>query len=185
MTSCGAIGAGLLALIGVQRGDGHPEVTRLLERLLDYRVFADEAGRMNKSLRDTNGGLLLVPQFTLAADTSSGTRPGFSTAAEPAQARILYDQLLEAASEADDEVLAKYLDGETITDPELEACLRKGVKESVLAPVLLGSAVNQCRQRKKNNGSNDWQHGGHAADDCHRSRAEKRHLITCIEVRRV
>ena len=94
---CGAIGAGLLALIGVQRDDGRPEVARLLERLLDYRVFADEAGRMNRSLRDTDGGLLLVPQFTLAADTSSGTRPGFSTAAEPALARSLYEQLLEAA----------------------------------------------------------------------------------------
>ena len=94
---CGAIGAGLLALIGVQRGDGPPQVARLLERLLDYRVFADEAGRMNRSLRDTSGGLLLVPQFTLAADTSSGTRPGFSTAAEPALARSLYEQLLEAA----------------------------------------------------------------------------------------
>ena len=100
----GAIGPGLLALIGVQRGDGRPEVARLLERLLDYRVFADAAGRMNRSLRDTDGGLLLVPQFTLAADTSSGTRPGFSTAAEPAQARILYEQLREAACGAHREV---------------------------------------------------------------------------------
>ncbi|MDE2219293.1 MAG: D-tyrosyl-tRNA(Tyr) deacylase [Gammaproteobacteria bacterium] len=94
---CGAIGAGLLALIGVERADGPPQVARLLERLLDYRVFADEAGRMNRSLRDTGGALLLVPQFTLAADTSSGTRPGFSTAAEPDRARALYGQLLAAA----------------------------------------------------------------------------------------
>jgi D-tyrosyl-tRNA(Tyr) deacylase len=101
---CGAIGAGLLALVGVERGDGPPQVARLLERLLDYRVFADEAGRMNRSLRDTGGGLLLVPQFTLAADTSSGTRPGFSTAAEPALARALYEQLLEAACRAHGEV---------------------------------------------------------------------------------
>jgi D-aminoacyl-tRNA deacylase len=101
---CGAIGAGLLALIGVQRGDGPPQVGRLLERLLDYRVFADDAGRMNRSLRDTRGGLLLVPQFTLAADTASGTRPGFSTAAEPAQARVLYEQLLESARAAHPEV---------------------------------------------------------------------------------
>jgi D-tyrosyl-tRNA(Tyr) deacylase len=100
----GEIGAGLLALIGVQRGDGRPEVARLLERLLDYRVFADEAGRMNRSLRDMRGGLLLVPQFTLAADTASGTRPGFSTAAEPALARALYDELLEAARAAHHEV---------------------------------------------------------------------------------
>ncbi len=102
--TCGAIGAGLLALVGVQRGDGRPEVARLLERLLDYRVFADEGGRMNRSLRDTRGGLLLVPQFTLAADTSSGNRPGFSTAAEPALARTLYDELLEAARGAHHEV---------------------------------------------------------------------------------
>jgi D-tyrosyl-tRNA(Tyr) deacylase len=100
----GEIGAGLLALIGVRRGDGPPQVARLLERLLDYRVFADEAGRMNRSLRDTHGALLLVPQFTLAADTSSGTRPGFSTAAEPGLARALYEQLLAAARAAHPQV---------------------------------------------------------------------------------
>jgi D-aminoacyl-tRNA deacylase len=101
---CGAIGAGLLALIGIERGDGAAQGTRLLERVLDYRVFADAAGRMNRSLRDTGGGLLLVPQFTLAADTSSGNRAGFSTAAEPAQARELYGLLLAAAREAHAEV---------------------------------------------------------------------------------
>jgi len=93
----GAIGPGLLVLIGVQRGDGVAQASRLLQRLLDYRVFADEKGRMNRSLRDTGGGLLLVPQFTLAADTSSGNRPGFSTAAEPALAKTLFDQLLAEA----------------------------------------------------------------------------------------
>ena len=103
---CGAIGKGLLALIGVERADGPPEATRLLERLLGYRVFADHAGRMNRSLRDTGGGLLLVPQFTLAADTSSGTRPGFSTAAEPALARELFEQLLAAARAAHPQVAA-------------------------------------------------------------------------------
>ena len=108
---CGSIGAGLLALIGIERGDGAAQGTRLLERVLDYRVFADEAGRMNRSLRDTGGGLLLVPQFTLAADTSSGNRPGFSTrccsmrrAPRPALARELYGQLLEAARAAHGEV---------------------------------------------------------------------------------
>ena len=103
---CGAIGAGLLALIGVARADGPAQATRLLERLLDYRVFTDDAGRMNRSLRDTAGGLLLVPQFTLAADTSSGTRPGFSTAAEPALARALFEQLLAAARAAHPKVAA-------------------------------------------------------------------------------
>jgi len=97
---CGEIGAGLLALIGIERGDGAAQGTRLLERVLDYRVFADAEGRMNRSLRDTGGGLLLVPQFTLAADTSSGTRPGFSTAADPKLARELYGQLLAAARQA-------------------------------------------------------------------------------------
>lgn len=96
----GEIGAGLLALIGVERGDGPPELARLLERMLDYRVFPDAAGRMNRSLRDTGGGLLLVPQFTLAADTDSGNRPGFSTAAAPALAAGLFGQLVAAARTA-------------------------------------------------------------------------------------
>jgi len=79
----GKIGAGILALIGFERGDQMDAVSRLLTRILTYRIFADDAGRMNLSLADTGGGLLLVPQFTLAADTHKGTRPGFSTAAAP------------------------------------------------------------------------------------------------------
>ena len=100
------IAAGLLALIGVERLDSAAQGTRLLERLLDYRVFADTAGRMNRSLRDTAGGLLLVPQFTLAADTSSGNRPGFSAAAEPARAQALFEQLRAAATAAHQPVAA-------------------------------------------------------------------------------
>ena len=96
----GAIGAGLLALVAVQKGDGEAAAERLLERLLTYRVFADADGRMNLSLRDTGGGLLLVPQFTLAADTRKGTRAGFSTAAEPAEAQRLFSYLLEHARAA-------------------------------------------------------------------------------------
>ncbi len=96
----GAIGHGLLVFIGVQKADGEAEVARLLERLLSYRVFPDEAGRMNRSLRDVQGGLLLVPQFTLAADTSSGTRAGFSTAAEPARAQELFERLVRDARAA-------------------------------------------------------------------------------------
>lgn len=95
-----AIGCGLMVLVGVQKGDGAPQAQRLLERLLSYRVFPDEAGRMNRSVRDVRGGLLLVPQFTLAADTSSGTRPGFSTAAEPVRARELFEGLVRLAREA-------------------------------------------------------------------------------------
>jgi D-tyrosyl-tRNA(Tyr) deacylase len=92
----GAIGPGLLALIGVQPGDGAPQVARMRERLLGYRVFADEAGRMNCSLLQSGGRLLLVSQFTLAADTSSGMRPGFSTAAAPAEAERIFDELVAA-----------------------------------------------------------------------------------------
>ena len=93
----GAIAAGLLALVAVQPGDGEPEVERLLERLLGYRVFADAEGRMNRSLADTGGGLLLVSQFTLAADTKKGMRPGFSTAAAPEVAERWFNHLVELA----------------------------------------------------------------------------------------
>ncbi len=92
----GRIGPGLLALVGVQPGDGAAEVERMATRLLGYRVFADEAGRMNRSLADTGGGLLLVSQFTLAADTRSGMRPGFSTAAAPDEAERVFNLLVEA-----------------------------------------------------------------------------------------
>jgi len=96
----GTIGRGLLVLVGVQKADGEAQVARLLERLLSYRVFPDPDGRMNLSLRDIQGGLLLVPQFTLAADTSSGSRAGFSTAAEPARAKELFERLLRDARAA-------------------------------------------------------------------------------------
>src|SRR5690606_34923641 len=79
----GRIDAGLLALVAVERGDGEAQARRLLERVLGYRIFADAQGRMNRSLSDVGGGLLLVSQFTLAADTRSGMRPGFSGAANP------------------------------------------------------------------------------------------------------
>ena len=91
------IGPGLLVLVGVRPQDDLPSALRLLERLLHYRMFEDGAGKMNLSLIETHGDLLLVPQFTLAADTHKGLRPGFSTAAAPAQGRLLFDALLEAA----------------------------------------------------------------------------------------
>ena len=90
----GAIGAGLLVLVGIQPDDAAAQVARMRERLLGYRVFADDQGRMNRSLADIRGGLLLVSQFTLAADTRSGMRPGFSTAAAPAQAERVFDALV-------------------------------------------------------------------------------------------
>ncbi|MGH8441657.1 MAG: D-aminoacyl-tRNA deacylase [Nevskiaceae bacterium] len=95
-----AIGRGALVLVGVQKNDGPAQAGRLLERLLSYRVFPDEAGRMNRSVRDIEGGLLLVPQFTLAADTRTGTRAGFSTAAEPERARALFEALVREARAA-------------------------------------------------------------------------------------
>ena len=91
----GAIGPGLLALVAVEPGDAEPQFRRMAERLLGYRVFDDGNGKMNRSLTDTGGGLLLVSQFTLAADTRSGMRPSFSTAAPPAEAERGFDRLLE------------------------------------------------------------------------------------------
>lgn len=100
----GRIGRGVLALVAVRRGDSDADAARLLERVLGYRIFADGTGRMNLSLRDVGGGLLLVPQFTLAADTSKGTRAGFSTAAAPQEARRLYERLVTLARAAHPEV---------------------------------------------------------------------------------
>jgi len=95
----GAIGTGLLVLLGVQRNDSEREADRLLERLLTYRVFDDAEGRMNRSLLDLGGELLVVSQFTLAADTHKGTRPGFSTAAPPSEAEHLYEYFVRRARE--------------------------------------------------------------------------------------
>ncbi|TXH77354.1 MAG: D-tyrosyl-tRNA(Tyr) deacylase [Lysobacteraceae bacterium] len=91
----GAIGPGLLALVAVEPGDGPAEIVKLGDRILRYRIFADNAGRMNRALVDTGGGLLLVSQFTLAADTRSGLRPSFSTAAEPAEAERIFGQFVD------------------------------------------------------------------------------------------
>ncbi|MHA6205781.1 D-aminoacyl-tRNA deacylase [Dyella soli] len=93
----GSIGPGLLALVAVQPGDDEPRTRRLLERLLGYRVFPDEQGRMNLSLATTGGDLLLVSQFTLAADTRSGMRPSFTGAATPDEGRRWFERLVELA----------------------------------------------------------------------------------------
>jgi D-tyrosyl-tRNA(Tyr) deacylase len=92
-----AIGAGMLVLVGVQQGDTERVATRLVERLLGYRIFPDAQGRMNLSLKQTGGGLLLVPQFTLAADTAKGMRPSFSQAAAPVEGARLFDWLVAVA----------------------------------------------------------------------------------------
>jgi D-tyrosyl-tRNA(Tyr) deacylase len=92
----GQIGGGMLALVAVLPEDGDAQVQRMVERLLGYRIFADAEGRMNRSLSDIDGGLLLVSQFTLAADTRKGMRPSFTPAAPPAQAQRVFEQLVEA-----------------------------------------------------------------------------------------
>jgi len=95
--SIGAIGPGLMVLVCAERGDTERQADLLLTKLLGYRVFADEAGKMNRSVTDVAGGLLLVPQFTLAADTKSGTRPSFTPAAAPADGQRLFDHVVRQA----------------------------------------------------------------------------------------
>ena len=95
-----SIGSGILALVGVERGDTEAEADRLIERIATYRIFPDDAGRMNRSLRDIGGGLLAVPQFTLVADTKSGTRPGFSSGASPADGERLFRYFAEKSGAA-------------------------------------------------------------------------------------
>lgn len=102
----GAIGPGLLVFVGVEKGDNEQKANRLLQRLLGYRVFSDADGKMNLSLQDTGGGLLLVSQFTLAADTNKGMRPSFSLAAPPLEGRRLFDYLVAQAEQAHPEVAA-------------------------------------------------------------------------------
>ena len=100
----GEIGQGLMVLIGVERGDAAAQADRLLERLLTYRVFADNEGRMNRSVTDIGGGLLLVPQFTLAADTRKGRRPGFTAAADPSEGEKWFEYFAGQAAKRHAEV---------------------------------------------------------------------------------
>ncbi len=95
----GAIGRGVLALVGVERGDAEAQAERLVEKVLGYRIFPDADGKMNLSLLDIKGELLAVPQFTLAADTKSGTRAGFSTAAAPEVGRRLFEKFVLLSSQ--------------------------------------------------------------------------------------
>ena len=96
----GEIGAGILALVGVEREDTEVQAERLAERVLGYRIFADEAGKMNRSLKDVGGALLAVPQFTLVADTSSGSRPSFSSGANPGDAQRVFESFLSHCKKA-------------------------------------------------------------------------------------
>lgn len=95
----GQIGAGLLVLVAVHRDDTEQDIARMAERMLTYRVFADDTGRMNRSLLDTGGGLLLVPQFTLTADTQKGTRASFTKGAAPEKASAYFDALVSLSRE--------------------------------------------------------------------------------------
>ncbi len=97
----GSIGTGLLVLVGVEQGDGADQAERLAERLLSYRVFPDEKDRMNLNISQISGSLLLVPQFTLAADTEQGNRPGFSKAADPATGKRLFEHLVQQLQQSE------------------------------------------------------------------------------------
>ncbi|EED35082.1 D-tyrosyl-tRNA(Tyr) deacylase [Luminiphilus syltensis NOR5-1B] len=99
-STVGAINRGLLAFVGVERGDDSASVVRMAQRLLTYRVFSDTEGRMNRSLTDVGGDLLLVSQFTLAADTRKGTRPSFSSAADPEEAAVIFGELIACCRES-------------------------------------------------------------------------------------
>ncbi|ACV27686.1 D-aminoacyl-tRNA deacylase [Kangiella koreensis] len=100
----GAIDQGLMVLLGVEKNDDQVTADKLLQRILKYRVFGDAEGKMNLSLQDVSGGLLLVPQFTLAADTHSGLRPSFSSAAPPKQGKELFGYFVEQARNQYDKV---------------------------------------------------------------------------------
>jgi len=102
----GKIGSGLLVLLGLDKGDDHAVADKMLDKLLAYRVFSDEQGRMNRSITDTGGGVLLVSQFTLSADTRKGLRPSFSSALPPDQAKTLYDYTLAQLQQRHAEVAA-------------------------------------------------------------------------------
>jgi D-tyrosyl-tRNA(Tyr) deacylase len=130
----GEIGVGLLALVCAERDDSEREAEALLAKLLAFRVFSDDAGRMNRSLRDVGGGLLVVSQFTLAADTNTGTRPSFTPAASPDLGRRLYDHFV-AAARRDHPVVASGMFGammqvELINDGPVTFWLRVGPRSS-------------------------------------------------------
>jgi D-tyrosyl-tRNA(Tyr) deacylase len=134
----GEIGRGILALLAVQRSDGEAEADRLLDRVLNYRVFADAAGKLNLSVRDIDGGLLLVPQFTLAADTRQGNRPGFSRAAAAEEGRRLFDHLLNRARAVHAHVaageFAAHMRVELVNDGPVTFWLEAGSRESHHGP---------------------------------------------------
>jgi D-tyrosyl-tRNA(Tyr) deacylase len=136
----GEIGRGILALIGIERGDSAAQSERLLERVLTYRIFEDDEGRMNLSVADIQGGLLLVPQFTLAADTQKGTRPGFSTAEKPDVARMMFELWVAAARARHPQVacgeFGAHMRVSLVNDGPVTFWLRSGPDNKELTPEL-------------------------------------------------
>lgn len=114
----GAIQQGILALIGMEKTDSNKEAERLADRILNYRIFKDAESRMNLSIKDIKGGLLLVPQFTIVADTKTGTRAGFSTAMPPAESKILFEYFVKYSSSLYEHIAA----GEFGADMQVTLC---------------------------------------------------------------
>ncbi|MBL4783663.1 MAG: D-tyrosyl-tRNA(Tyr) deacylase [Porticoccaceae bacterium] len=114
----GGIQRGIVALWAIEKGDTETQATKLIDRLLNYRIFADGNGKMNLSLNDINGGLLLIPQFTLAADTNKGTRPSFASAAAPTLAQPLFEYTVEYAKRQHTDVAC----GQFAADMQVSLC---------------------------------------------------------------
>ena len=115
----GHINQGILLLLGVEKNDATDQADQLLKKILNYRIFADDSGKMNQSLTDINGDLLIVSQFTLAADTKKGLRPSFSSAAPPTEAEALYDYFLDQANKIHNEKIAS---GQFGADMQVSLC---------------------------------------------------------------
>jgi D-tyrosyl-tRNA(Tyr) deacylase len=115
----GDINQGIMLLLGVEKHDSRAQADQLLKKLLSYRIFADRSGKMNRSLVDTNGDLLIVSQFTLAADTNKGLRPSFSSAAPPSEAEALYDYFLDQARKTHN---GKIASGQFGADMQVSLC---------------------------------------------------------------
>jgi D-tyrosyl-tRNA(Tyr) deacylase len=118
-TKVGHINQGIMLLLGVEKNDSHSQADQLLKKLLNYRIFADKGGKMNRSLMDANGDLLIVSQFTLAADTQKGLRPSFSPAAPALEAEALYDYFLDQARKIHD---GKIASGQFGADMQVSLC---------------------------------------------------------------
>lgn len=145
----GEIGAGLLVLVCAERGDGEVQADKLLARILKLRIFADGNGKMNRSVQDTGGGLLVVSQFTLAADTSGGNRPSFTAAAAPDEGRRLYDYFVARARAAHPIVqtgeFAAHMQVQLVNDGPVTIPLRVAAGPVTVAPAATPTAAVRAR----------------------------------------